>query len=37
MALAIGTPGNTFNDRGMRWDNSGKNGLYASIHWSNLS
>ena len=37
MALAVGAPGNTFSDRGMRWDNSGKNGLYASIRWSNLS
>lgn len=35
MALAVGAAGNTFNDRGMRWDNSGKNGLYASIRWSN--
>lgn len=36
MALAVGAAGNTFNDRGMRWDNSGKNGLYASIRWSNV-
>jgi hypothetical protein len=35
MALAVGAAGNTFSDRGMRWDNSGKNGLYASIRWSN--
>ena len=35
LALASGTQGNTFNDHGMRWDNSGKNGDYASIHWSN--
>jgi hypothetical protein len=37
MALAVGTAGSTFSDRGMRWDNSGKNGLYASIRWSNVS
>jgi hypothetical protein len=35
--LAVGAPDNTFSDHGMRWDNSGKNGLYASIRWSNLS
>jgi len=35
MAMAVGASGNTFSDRGMRWDNSGKNGLYASIRWSN--
>jgi hypothetical protein len=35
MALAVGAAGNTYNDHGMRWDNSGKNGLYASIRWSN--
>jgi hypothetical protein len=35
MALAVGAPGNTFSDHGMRWDNSGKNGFYASISWSN--
>ena len=35
MGLAVGAAGNTFSDRGMRWDNSGKNGLYASIQWTN--
>ena len=35
MAMAVGANGNTYNDHGMRWDNSGKNGLYASIRWSN--
>jgi len=35
MALAVGAAGNTYDDHGMRWDNSGKNGLYASISWSN--
>src|SRR4029079_9232737 len=28
MVLAVGASGSTFSDRGMRWDNSGKNGLY---------
>jgi hypothetical protein len=37
MGLAVGASGNTFNDRGMHWDNSGKQGLYASIRWSNQS
>jgi len=35
MALAVGGKGSTFADHGMRWDNSGKNGHYAPIRWSN--
>jgi hypothetical protein len=35
MALAVGSSGSTFADYGMRWDNSGKNGHYAPITWSN--
>jgi hypothetical protein len=35
MALAVGGSGSTFADYGMRWDNSGKNGHYAPISWSN--
>ena len=35
LALAKGAAGNTFSDYGMRWDNSGKNGFYCSIRWSN--
>jgi hypothetical protein len=35
IALAAGRPGSTFADYGMRWDNSGKNGHYAPISWSN--
>ena len=35
LALAVGNPGSTFADRGMRWDNSGKNGHYAPISWAN--
>jgi hypothetical protein len=34
-ALAMGVKGSTFADHGMRWDNSGKNGHYAPISWSN--
>src|SRR6476469_90971 len=34
-ALAVGAKGSTFADHGMRWDNSGKNGHYAPISWSN--
>ncbi len=37
LAFAMGASGNTFNDHGMRWDNSGKNGHYAPISWSNQS
>jgi hypothetical protein len=35
MALAVGRGGSTFADYGMHWDNSGKNGHYAPISWSN--
>ena len=35
LAFAVGATGNTFADHGMRWDNSGKNGHYAPINWSN--
>jgi hypothetical protein len=35
MVMAVGAAGNTFSDGGIRWDNSGKNGLYAPIRWSN--
>jgi hypothetical protein len=35
LALAVGRPGSTFADHGMRWDNSGRNGHYAPISWSN--
>ena len=37
LAFAMGAPGNTFSDHGMRWDNSGKNGHYAPIRWSSTS
>ena len=35
LALAVGRDGSTFADYGMRWDNSGRNGHYAPIRWSN--
>ncbi len=35
LALAVGGKDSTFTDHGMRWDNSGKNGHYAPIAWSN--
>ena len=35
LALAVGRQGSTFNDHGLRWDNSGRNGHYAAISWSN--
>jgi hypothetical protein len=34
LALATGAPGSTFNEFGMRLDNSGKNGHYAELRWS---
>ena len=34
LVLAMGVQGSTFNDHGMRWDNSGRNGHYAPISWS---
>ncbi|MGN6750704.1 MAG: DUF1326 domain-containing protein [Xanthobacteraceae bacterium] len=37
LALAVGASGSVFTDHGMRWDNSGKNGHYAPIRWSNRS
>ena len=37
LAFAVGAAGNTFGDHGMRWDNSGRNGHYAPIRWSNQS
>jgi hypothetical protein len=35
LAFAMGAQGNWVADHGMRWDNSGKNGHYAPISWSN--
>jgi hypothetical protein len=32
--LAMGAKGSKFNDHGLRWDNSGRNGHYAPINWS---
>jgi hypothetical protein len=35
LALATGRPGSTYADYGLKWDNSGRNGHYAAINWSN--
>ena len=35
LAAAVGESGSTYADYGMQWDNSGKNGHYAEIAWSN--
>jgi hypothetical protein len=35
VAIAVGEPGSTWTDYGLRWDNSGRNGHYAAINWSN--
>ena len=35
LALAVGGPGSTYDDYGLHWDNSGRNGHYAAINWSN--
>ena len=35
VAMAAGNEQSTWEDYGMRWDNSGKNGHYAAITWSN--
>jgi hypothetical protein len=35
VVMAVGEDGNTWSDYGMSWDNSGKNGHYGSINWSN--
>lgn len=35
VAMAVGEAGSSWSDYELRWDNSGKNGHYAPIHWSN--
>ena len=35
VVMAIGDQGSTWSDYGMTWDNSGRNGHYAPIRWSN--
>jgi hypothetical protein len=34
-ALAVGRDGSAYADYGVKWDNSGRNGFYAAINWSN--
>jgi hypothetical protein len=35
VAMAVGDQNSTWTDYGMSWDNSGKNGHYATINWFN--
>jgi hypothetical protein len=35
VAMAVGDEGSTWSDYGLHWDNSGRNGHYAAISWSN--
>jgi len=35
LAMAVGDYNSTRTDYGISWDNSGKNGHYAAINWSN--
>jgi hypothetical protein len=35
VAMAFGTEASTWTDYGRHWDNSGKNGHYAAIDWTN--
>lgn len=35
VGIAVGEPGSTWSDYGLRWDNSGRNGHYAAITWAN--
>ena len=35
VVMAVGESGNSWTDYGYHWDNSGRNGLYAPIRWSN--
>ena len=37
LVIAAGDQGSTYQDFGMSWDNSGRNGHYAPITWSNAS
>jgi hypothetical protein len=33
--MAVGDAGSVYEDHGMHWDNSGKNGHHAAFVWSN--
>ena len=35
LVMAAGADGSAWADYGMQWDNSGRNGHYAAIRWSN--
>lgn len=36
LAMAAGDQNSTWSDYGLSWDNSGKNGHYATVNWSNF-
>lgn len=33
--MAVGEAGSSWADWNLRWDNSGRNGHYAPVHWAN--
>lgn len=35
VVMAVGETGSTWSDYGLTWDNSGRNGHYAPVQWSN--
>ncbi len=35
VGMAVGEEGSTWSDYGLHWDNTGRNGHYAAINWSN--
>jgi hypothetical protein len=35
VAMAVGDSNSTWTDYGMSWDNSGRNGHYATVNWAN--
>jgi hypothetical protein len=35
VVVAVGEEGSTWSDYGLRWDNSGRNGFYSALTWSN--
>jgi hypothetical protein len=35
VVMAVGDENSSWSDYGLTWDNSGRNGYYAPVHWSN--
>ena len=35
VVMAMGEAGSSWTDYGLTWDNSGRNGHYAPVHWAN--